>query len=79
MNDDSQQTGEPLAYCFTEAADKLHCSVSAVRRLVKTGKLRGFSLSGNSSIVTRVTARSVREFIDRAGGGPAHKQTQGRR
>ena len=56
MNDDSQQAGEPLAFSFSEAADKLHCSVSAVRRLVKSGILKGFSLSGGS-VLTRVTAR----------------------
>ena len=82
MNDDSQQAWEPLAFSFSEAADKLHCSVSAVRRLVKSGILKGFSLSGGS-VLTRVTARSVREFVDRAGGGPAHptanKRTPGRR
>jgi hypothetical protein len=82
MSDNSQQAGEPLAFSFSEAADKLHCSVSAVRRLVKSGILKGFSLSGGS-VLTRVTARSVREFVDRAGGGSAHptanKRTPGRR
>lgn len=61
------EESEPLAYSFGEAAEKLHCSVSRVRRLAKSGALKGFSLSGNPGIFTRVTARSVREFVESAG------------
>lgn len=56
---------EPLCYSFGEAAAKLHCSVSAVRRLAKAGTLKGFSLSGGT-ILTRVTALSVRQFVENA-------------
>ena len=55
-----------LAYSFKEAADRLHCSISAVRRLAKAGVLKGFSLTGGA-ILTRVTARSLREFVEGAG------------
>ena len=57
----------PLAYTFKEAADRLHCSISAVRRLAKDGVLKGFSLTGGA-ILTRVTARSLLEFVEVAGG-----------
>lgn len=57
----------PLAYTFKEAADRLHCSISAVRRLAKDGVLKGFSLTGGA-ILTRVTARSLLEFVKVAGG-----------
>ena len=57
----------PLAYTFKEAADRLHCSISAVRRLAKDGVLKGFSLTGGA-ILTRVTARSLLEFVVVAGG-----------
>ena len=56
---------EPLCFTFCEAATKLHCSVSAVRRLAKAGTLKGFSLSGGT-ILTRVTALSVRQFVENA-------------
>ena len=59
---------EPLVYSFGEAADQLHCSISTVRRLVKTGSLQGLSLSGGA-ILTRVTAMSVRKFVERAAQG----------
>lgn len=63
---DRDEVEGPLAYSFKEAADRLHCSISAVRRLAKAGMLKGFSLTGGA-ILTRVTARSLLEFIEGAG------------
>ena len=62
---------EPLCYSFGEAAAKLHCSVSAVRRLAKAGTLKGFSFSGGA-ILTRVTALSVRQFVESAHTSPCN-------
>ena len=80
MDTDKDNNGVELrTYTYAQAADMLHCSVGTVRMLVKQGAIKGFSFTGNPRIVTHLLARSVEEFVDRAGGGPAHKQTQGRR
>ena len=63
-----QNADGPLALTLCEAAALLHCGVVTVRRLVKSGRLDGFSLGGRSGVVTRVTAVSVRRFIDGACG-----------
>jgi len=55
-------TDEPLLITFKEAADKLHSSVSAVRRLVQMGLLDGVSLFGKTA--TRCTMASVHKLID---------------
>ena len=67
MSDSNQADSAPLAYTLGEAAERLHCSVSAVRGLVKAGLLRGFNLTGRTGVVTRVTAMSIREFVENAG------------
>ena len=65
--DGNQADSAPLAYTLGEAAERMHCSVNAVRRLVKAGLLRGFNLTGRTGVVTRVTAASIREFVENAG------------
>ena len=65
--DGNQADSAPLAYTLGEAAVRRHCSVNAVRRLVKAGFLRGFNLTGRPGVVTRVTAASIREFVENAG------------
>lgn len=57
-------TNDELCLSFGEAAERLHCSVSMVRRLVKQGDIRGFSLNGNARIATRVLASSLRAFVE---------------
>ena len=54
---------------YAAAADRLHCSIGTVRRLVKTGQISGFSWSGNPRIVTHILVRSVEAFIERANAG----------
>ena len=61
----STDANAPILYSFKEAADELRCSVQAIRRLVKIGELKGLSLSGGK-IKTRVTAMSLRKFVERA-------------
>lgn len=62
----SDDRGAELLYSIGEAAQVLHCSAATVRRLVKSGLLRGLSLGGSSGAVTRVTVQSVRDFVRRA-------------
>jgi len=52
---------EPLLITNKEAADKLHCSVSAVRRLKRLGLLKGVSLLGETS--SRITMASLHELV----------------
>lgn len=59
--------GPELLYSIGEAAQVLHCSPATVRRLVKNGILKGLSLGGTSGAITRVTVRSVRDFVNHAG------------
>ena len=51
----------PVSYTLGEAAQVLVYSVTTIRRLVKRGLLKGYSLSG-SPIVTRVTRESVHHY-----------------
>ena len=62
----SDDSGPELLYSIGEAAQVLHCSPATVRRLVKNGILKGLSLGGTSGAITRVTAKSVRDFVRRA-------------
>jgi len=63
----STAENDGLLYSIGEAAQALHCSPATIRRLVKAGMLTGLSLGGSSGAVTRVTAQSVRDFVNRAG------------
>lgn len=59
----------PLFYNLTQTAERLHCSVRTVRRLIAAGRL-GYSQEKKGGVI-RVSARDIAAYYEASRSGPA--------
>lgn len=55
---------ERLSYSYQEAADRVGCSISTIRRVVNEGRVASFPLEGTSKIV--IPKSSLEDWIERS-------------